>query len=90
MELDAPNALTVTIGAGGAGESGPTNPTPSRPGADTTMSGPGPISLTAVGGGGASATNAGPYGGQPGGSGGGARCLGRSPTKWRNWHNWTR
>ena len=44
----SPNAL-VTIGAGGAGESGPTNPTPSRPGADTTMSGPGPISLTAVG-----------------------------------------
>ena len=31
------NALTVTIGAGGAGVSGPTNPTPSRPGADTTM-----------------------------------------------------
>ena len=73
----SPNALTVTIGAGGAGESGPTNPTPSRPGADTTMSGPGPISLTAVGGGGASATNAGPYGGQPGGSGGGR--VGRSP-----------
>ena len=75
----SPNALTVTIGGGGAGEFGPTNPTPSQPGSDTTMSGPGPISLTAVGGGGASATNASPYGGQPGGSGGGGR-IGRSPS----------
>ena len=39
----SPNALTVTIGGGGAGEFGPTNPTPSQPGSDTTMSGPGPI-----------------------------------------------
>ena len=38
--LGSPNALTVTIGGGGAGEFGPRNPTRST---GTTMSGPGPI-----------------------------------------------
>ena len=73
----APNALTVTIGGGGAGEFGPTNPTPLNldqiPRWRTWTHGG-----TAVGGGGASATNDPPYGGQPGGSGGGAR-IGRTP-----------
>ena len=87
VQTGAPNALTISIGQGGQGRRAYNNKVQARnDGGDTTMSGTG-INVTAIGGGGAAATN-GPgestdnvaalYSGRPGGSGGAGR-YNRSP-----------
>lgn len=75
-----PNAVTVTIGAGGAGLGNFSIDTTGFDGVNTTMSGPGPISVTAykggAGGGNASAQAATGGNGSYGSGGGGAESSG--------------
>ena len=71
----SPNALTITIGAGGAAQSNPSPGANGFVGANTTITGPGPWNQTAYGGGyGGGIQNA----GGPGGSGGGGAHSGQS------------
>ena len=72
----SPNALTITIGAGGSGgKNYPTNGiTPGDKGSNSSIVGPGPINVTAIGGGyGGKGVTSAPNAeaGGPGGSGGG-------------------
>lgn len=88
VQSGSPNALTISIGQGGHGRRSYNYKVQARnDGGDTTMSGTG-INVTAIGGGGASATNspgasvdgvANAYSGRPGGSGGSAR-YNRNPS----------
>ena len=68
----APNAITVTVGSGGAYAD--SRPLPGNDGGDSSLAGPFGSTLTAIGGGAGGTPDTAPYGGRPGGCGGGGSC----------------